>query len=226
MKKYIFIILRLLKTIYVISQPKLNVDSLEILLAEAKEDTARIILMAQLCGELHLSSPDSSLKFGQAALGLAQKINYRKGELYSMTGLGKLAWSIGDYSAALRLLLPITKNGESLNDPWLRINVWAFITATYRDQGDYNEALKYSFKFTSIEDTYDKCNLCRHPNTATASIYLEMGLLDSASYFLRRAFIYPLIFVDDGWMYMISGRTQSGLKNYDSAFYFYHQSSL
>ena len=43
-------------------------------------------------------------------------------------------------------------------------------------------------------------------------------------FYLHRAFDYQPIFGDDGWMYLVAGRTQTGLHNYDSAFYFYRQS--
>ena len=224
MKHFIFIVSLLLYTKVASAQPKLNIDSLQKLLSATKEDTTRIILMAQISSDFTFYNPDSAFELVKRGLQLAQRINYSKGENYCRTTLGKLWWSIGDYSAALGFLLPLVKNAETTTDAWLRINILGFINATYRDQGDYREALKYAFKFVYLEDTYDQCKLCRHCYTAIAAIYLEMRQLDSTLFYLHRAFGYPPIFGDDGWMYLIAARTQAELNNYDSAFYFYRQS--
>jgi signal transduction histidine kinase len=224
LKQLIFILYLLLNTIIGLAQPKLNIDSLQKLLSSAKEDTTRILLLAQISSDFTFYNPDSAFELVKQTLRLAQKINYSKGQIYCHATLGKLWWSVGDYSAALRFLLPLEKNAENTTDSWLRINILGFIVASYRDQGDYQEALKYGVKFARLENTFDQCKLCRHCYTAIASIYIEMRHFDSSLFYLNRAFGYSPIFGDDGWMYLVAARTYTELGNYDSAFYFYRQS--
>src|SRR3954469_11487579 len=159
MKNFIFIIIIFLNGIFVSAQPRLNVDSLQHLLSIAKDDTTRIILMAELSSEFTFYNPDSTFELAKLALQLANKINYHKGQLYCYATLGKLWWSVGDYSDALRYLLPLAKDAELPTDTWLRINVLGFIVASYRDQGDPREALKYAFRFASLENTFNQCKL-------------------------------------------------------------------
>jgi signal transduction histidine kinase len=223
MKIFIFILFLFLLVSVSIAQP-LKEDSLKNLLALTKDDTTKVILLAQLSGELHLINPDSALQLAQQGLTLARQIKYPKGELFCTISLAKFWWSIGDYSTTLRLLLPNIKHAESTNDAWLRFNIYGYITSTYRDQGDYQEALKYAFKETDLEEKYNNCNLCRIYHTATASIYLEMNNLDSAYAYLGRAFLYPSVGGADGWINLIVARTQTKLKNYDSASHFYRES--
>jgi signal transduction histidine kinase len=99
---------------------------------------------------------------------------------------------------------------------------------TYRDQGDYNEALKYNSKITELIVRYEQCKWCRAPFTGRAAIYIEKHQLDSARYFLQKAFLYPPVKIGsvDGWVYATSGRIHTELRNYDSALMFYRQSIL
>src|SRR4051812_22038122 len=98
MKKLVLIGILLVATITATTQPKLNVDSLRKLLYGAKDDTTRIILMAEISSEFTFYNPDSAFELARQGLQLSGKINYSKGELYCQTTLGKLWWSVGDYS--------------------------------------------------------------------------------------------------------------------------------
>src|SRR5947208_6321582 len=102
MKNLFFIILILLNGIFASAQPRLNVDSLQQLLSVAKDDTTRIILMAELSSEFTFYNPDSTFELVKLALQRANTINYHKGQLYCYATLGKLWWSFGGYSDALR----------------------------------------------------------------------------------------------------------------------------
>jgi len=222
MKRSIFILFIFFKTISACAQG-LNADSLKNLLNKANDDTIRVMLIAQLSNQLDRSNPDSALQLAQEGLTLAQQIHYLKGELYCQKSLAAGWWSIGEYSTAIRLLLSKLKFVDASNDLDLQIRFYASLVSSYRDQGDYAEALKYSFKIINL-DKKQGCNLCRGNFTLPASIYLERHQLDSAQIYMQKAFLNPPSKGLDGWIYSIAGRIQAELKNYDTALQFYRQS--
>ena len=83
MKHLILLLLLFLTNTLASAQPKLNVDSLQQLLSVAKEDTSRIILMAQISSEFTFYNPDSAFELVKRALQLANKINYSRAALLS-----------------------------------------------------------------------------------------------------------------------------------------------
>jgi two-component system, NtrC family, sensor kinase len=202
----------------------LNKDSLVKLLQVAKEDTVRVLVLAQLCAQLQRSNPDTAYFLAQEGLELARQINYEKGELYCKCVLGGYYWNIGDYLTAIKLVLPEVKNIELTNDAWLRINTYAVLGNSYRDQGDYSEALKWAFLGMDLIKSFDNCRFCKIFIAAIGFDYLQKGQLDSAQYFLQKAFLYPSAKGFDGWIYSVAGLTYTKLRKYDSAFQFYRES--
>ena len=195
------------------------------LLAETKEDTSRIRLLFLLVVAFQRSNPDSAFLRANETLLLSQKIGYKKGELYSKVGIGGCFWSIGDYPAAIKITLPETKNIETSDDDFLKYQALAVLANSYRDQGDYTEALKYCFKGIDIVKKSSGCELCRSYYAAASSIYLALHKRDSAVIYLQRSFSSPFSsFNINGWPYMIAGRVYTELKKYDSAFAFYRLS--
>src|ERR687886_26572 len=113
MKKYLFILLVFLQAVAAAAQ-EWNADSLKHQLLTAREDTTKVILLALLSRELQRSNPDSAFVVGQQGLKLAQQINYERGILHCKASLSGCWWSIGDYSAAIQILLPYVKTVEHI----------------------------------------------------------------------------------------------------------------
>jgi len=223
MKKTIFILIIFLKAIDICAQG-LNADSLNNLLLTTQADTSRLMLMAQLSSQLSRSYPDSAIALAQQGLILAKKINYQRGELYLTSGLAVASASTGDYPTAIELFLSKLKLVENSNDVGLKISYYAQLASTYRDQGDFTEALKYANKILSFVQQANACLMCRANYTLFASIFLENHQLDSAKIYSERALQYQSINGLDGWVYGTAGRIQTELKNYDTALNFYRQS--
>ncbi|MBI4645974.1 MAG: hypothetical protein HY738_05100 [Bacteroidia bacterium] len=60
------------------------VDSLEQLLSKSAEDTNKVIVLYNLCCEVTSSGYNKALDYGRQALMLSSKLNYKKGEAYSL----------------------------------------------------------------------------------------------------------------------------------------------
>jgi len=200
----------------------LKADSLRNLLTTTKQDTTRVLLLSQLSNQLQRSDPDSAFLLAEQGLKLAKQLNYPRGELYAKVNLGGCFWSIGDYSTAIQLMLPEIKHVLSTNDLELQVNLQAVLINSYRDQGDYTEALKYALE--GLNSGLDNCKYCKIGIAVISELYLERNQLDSAQFFLHKALLYPPNIGFDGWIYSTAGRIYNKLKNYDTAFHFYRKS--
>ena len=225
MKKLILFTVILLRVS--VNAQELSTDSLQQLLLAAKQDTTRVILLSQLSKAFQHSNPDTAFLLGQQGLQLAKRIKYLKGEQYCKVSLGFYWWGIGDYSTAIQLVLPvlpITKTSEFAKDSGLQILSEAVLINSYRDQGDYSEALKHALSTPQTILKYQNCLYCKIKIAIIADIYLKKNQPDSAHIYLLQALNYPPSPGFDGWIYLVAGQVYNKLRNYDIALKFYRRS--
>src|SRR5687768_1695689 len=223
MRNFFLISVFFLSGLLVNSQER-SVDSLKNLLSSATEDTTRILLLSEFIEHYYLYNPDSCFKLAKDALALAQRINYPRGEAYIRQSMSSLLRNMGDYSNAVFLVMPNIKLAESINDPYLLGRSYGALASTYRDGGNYIEALQYSLKGTLANERFDDCNLCALWHIITASIYYEMNKPDSALLYLERShqYVYKKPFA--GWSYLINGMVHAKMDHFDSAFHYFRLS--
>jgi two-component system NtrC family sensor kinase len=216
--KYLLLLLLLWSTNNAYAQSQ-NMDSLLNLLSNAKEDTLKVNLLAKLGNhyEYH-SNPDSALLTYYQALELAKSIGYEKGEMEVQSLLGFYSWRLGDFSTAVKLGYELLDFARSKNDTAQLVSAYAILFNSYRDQGDYEEALRLSFEYLPFS--------IKQKGVATASIgsiYFGMGKYDSALFYLQKSLTYPKDF-SYGWILLMTGRTWVRLNNEEFALDHFHQS--
>ena len=203
-----------------ISGQQSRTDSLFSLLSKAKEDKVRVNLLAELSGEFVNSNPDSVFLLASKGLQIAQAVGYLEGEIRCKANLAGYWWTVGDYATAVKLLLQVLAFYKSQNHP-LVAKVYSGLLNSYRDQGDYQEALYYSS--LTLKDIPPKFEFTRGmANAMRGSIYYEMNNLDSAQFYLTKALNYPLV-LGKGWILLMNGRLYAKLKKTDTAFSYYRQ---
>ncbi len=204
----------------IISGQTSRTDSLFGLLAKAKEDEVRVNLLADLSEGLGNSSPDSVFLLASKGLRIAQSIGYLEGEIRCKDNLARYWWAVGDYATAIKLHLQVLAFYKSQNNPIvLKIN--GALLSTYRDQGDYKEALHYSSLL--LENITPEYEFVRGViNAMRGSIYFEMNNLDSAQFYLAKALKYTNV-VSEGWILLMNGRLYTKMKKSDIAFTYYTQ---
>lgn len=201
-------------------------DSLLRLLSIAKEDTLKVNLLADL-GKFYQnnSKPDSSLWAYHQGLELAKSIRYKKGEMDLQSLLGFHSWSLGDFSTSIKLGYQLLELARLEKDTAKQISAYAILLNSYRDQGDYKEALKISNEsiLLTIRPNVDNCPLCGVATATIGSIYFGMGKYDSALFFLQKSLTYPKDFAY-GWILLMTGRTWTKMNNREVALNYFHQS--
>jgi signal transduction histidine kinase len=200
-----------------------NRDSLLVLLSKAKPDTTRVNLLLQLGGSYDKTNLDSMFLFRSEGLKLALQINYKKGEIAGKDMLANYSWLVGDYATAVKFYLDIAEFYKPQKDTLQVMLAYSGLINSYRDQGDYKEALHYCFLSIDLSHQFFK-PARRITNAMTGSVYYEMNKYDSALYYLNKAVFYPDELRHSGWISLITGRTHAKLKNTHTAFTYYRQS--
>ncbi len=221
MKSYIFFALLFLFT-RANSQQSYR-DSLLTMLAKTKADTTRVNVLAELSELYQQSNPDSQFVLANQGLQLAQSIGYIKGEINCKDKLAGYWWTVGNYATSINLTLPKIEYAKANKDTLGEMFTYIGLLNSYRDQGDYKEALHYSFAVLDIiQNASNKVGIGM-TNAMIGSVYYGMNNLDSADYYLNKAVNYPHT-IDMGWIYLIYGRIKAKQNNINGAFDYYRQS--
>jgi len=197
-------------------------DSLLVLLSKAKEDTAKVNLLSELSDAYLNSSPDSSFLFAENGLQLTESLGYKKGEINCKLSLSAATWVLGDFATSIKLGYLVLDYAIPAHDTSSATLARVLMANSYRDQGDYREALLWATKNDAFK-TSDDCSECSVYNGFIASCYYGMAKFDSALFYLTKALRYPIDYFY-GWISLVMARTQQKLGNNSEAFDYYHRS--
>ncbi|MBL4657092.1 MAG: hypothetical protein JKX73_03770, partial [Flavobacteriales bacterium] len=131
------------------SEMDLYIDSLERVLASAKEDTHKVQLLNSLCIQYQQVDNEKSLEYGFNALDLSTTLQYRNGVFQSYDFIGSTYYYIGNYSKALeyfqkRLKLIVPEDVENMAQCYQEIG------NAYSGQGNYFSGLEYCNKAAAL----------------------------------------------------------------------------
>ena len=185
------IILLLLVTFFCLTSSNgqtTNIDSLKQVLQKEKQDTTRVLLMAELSFAYSGSKPDSAMILAREGLQLSRRIGFLKGEATSLHRLSSPYGSFGNAPQALELLLQSLKINEKINyvDGIAR-NV-NNIGAVYAEMGDYRQALNYYFKAKIFAEQTNNNRALSLFLSNIGDTYRNLRILDSAQSFTQQAY--------------------------------------
>jgi adenylate cyclase len=111
-----------------------------------KEDTNKAILFKNLSLEYSAIQPDEGVRYGNAAIALSEKLNWKRGVAMGHVNLSSNFMAMGDYNQALahyRLAIPMYEQvGEQLGVAKCNGN----IGLAYLYLGDYSKSMEYNMK--------------------------------------------------------------------------------
>lgn len=142
--KRIFLSLIIFFPILLIANPK---DSLQKLLLNKKiPDTTRVKVLDELCYTLTLQQQDSAIYYGNEAIALARKINYRKGLGLSLSDLGVAYFYKADLPMAINLWEEAQSVRASIHDLAGVASLNIKLGAAYFKQGNYTKSFESQTK--------------------------------------------------------------------------------
>lgn len=157
-------------------QPTSKVDSLLSLLKTDKTDTNKVIHSYKLCREyINIGLYDTALNYGNAALHLAQQLNFKKGIANSYNNIGIVYRNQGDYPKALDCYFKALKMDEEENNKNEISKRLCNIGIVYWTQGDYPKALDYYLKALKLDKELKNKNGIARNLSNIGIVYMEQA---------------------------------------------------
>ena len=122
---------------------KHTIDSLQIQLNNAKEDTTKVKILYGLAVSLNSTNPAEAIIDGKLSLQLAQKLNWEKGCFLAYSALGRAYMVSSDFHLALQNLKKAIEFSHAENDKQLVANNLTWTGSVNFYLADYPQALEY-----------------------------------------------------------------------------------
>jgi tetratricopeptide (TPR) repeat protein/DNA-binding CsgD family transcriptional regulator len=165
-----------------------EVDSLDQLLSRyTTRDTLRVNILNQAGYSYWVVDPGKSERYGQEALALAEKVNFKNGAAMANRVIGVSHWARGNFYLALVHLFKSHKQYAALHDLLGEGNTTLNIGLVYSDQMDYKEALSYFFRAQKIFETLKKEERLATTYTKIGTVYTDQKKYEVAYQYLINA---------------------------------------
>ena len=191
MKHTGFVLLFLLSIIDIHAQKGSRPDSLKTALLQSSEDTNRVNLYVELSRYYNYKYPDTVLFYASKGLELAEKLNFKRGEINSMIYMGEAFNTKGHYPKALQIKLQALQEAEKLNDPYLTSSCLNYLGAVYIKTGDYQNALFHYFKAKANEAYFKDYE--KFVSAQIGLCYFNLSKIDSAYYYAKQSYELDVI---------------------------------
>ena len=150
---------------------KNNKDSLLQLVKTGPPDTNKAIHSYKLCWEyIRKGKYDSAMYYGNSALELSQKLDFKKGILGAYGNMGNAYYEQGNYPKALEYYFKTLKIAEETDDQKNIVRWLGNIGVVYTRMGDYIKAIDCYFKILYISEKLNDKKII-------ASTYNNIGII-------------------------------------------------
>jgi len=226
MKRIIFVFILSAMVLGSQAQQK-KIDSLKKLIAAAKDDTSRVILMKDLDHLFFLSKPDSAMATANEMLRISRSARFTRGELLALNDHGIVYRNMGNYPKALSYYLAAQKLAEQMGDKMMQSKTGANIGTIFTTNGDPKRGISYFFRSLVIAKRLNEKPLIQALTVNIGDGYEKLNMLDSALFYTRQALPLALNLTDPdavGIVYNNFGNIYSKMHMRDSAMFYYRKS--
>lgn len=186
--KKIFLLLIITSGINYTNAQTGNRDSIIQLLQKDKEDTSRVLHLADLSFEYNESKPDTCMTLALEALSLANRIGFEKGKAISLNRVSNAYNVLGNYSKSMEVLLQALQINERINNIDGKERNFNNIGINYFAQEDYRQALEYYFRAKPLAEQINNKVSLSVVCTNIASAYDSLKVYDSARLYAQQAY--------------------------------------
>jgi two-component system NtrC family sensor kinase len=192
--KKLSIILLLFFTVAIANAQHKKIDTLRAALSTATADTARVNILMELGVNYFISNPDSCIIFSLQAYDLAGKNKIPVKQARALNNMANAYATMGDYVKGIQLYVKSLRIYETINDVPGTVNVYNNIGATYVQDADYKDALRYLQIADKLWEPYIKTHkLKKFGDRESKDVqfinfgecYLYTNKIDSADYYLQ-----------------------------------------
>lgn len=199
-------------------------DSLIQVLQSKKEDTSRVLVLAQLSRLFLYETPLKGIPYAMEGLQIATNINYQKGIGVSLNALGSCHRMTGNYAHAIKLHFDALEIFDKLHDPEGLANSYHGISTVYEDQSSAKEAIEYAHKVIQNASLIGNDGQLMRIQSNMGRSFQHMNMLDSALIYVQNAHEIAIKLKDSSILGGILGRLGNinhALKNEELALAYY-----
>jgi tetratricopeptide (TPR) repeat protein len=160
-------------------------DSLERKFSGTPQDSNYVIELNKLATDYLKSNPNATREIASHVLGVAPKIDYKKGYARAMTLIGNSYWYEGVYEFAQRYYLLAAREYKIINDSIGLGQTYNNIGEVYKKLGEYDKSLEYllaSINLKRRDTTFHALTLYN-----IGELYTMMGETDRAHEYLQQS---------------------------------------
>lgn len=161
-------------------------DSLNALLDQSRQDTSRVLLLAELAATYQFFKRDTAVALAQQAVALAQRIHFAKGEIRALTRLGGIYRNRGEYSQAIEAYRKALERCQQSRLTKEKASTLSYMAVVYIELGEYHQALTFLFQARDIY-AHTGQPLPTFTLSNMGHTYERLGKLDSALYYQQQA---------------------------------------
>ena len=163
------------------------IDSFKRSLASATTDSDRIRYMQLLNFNYETKNPDSSVRYGLAALDLSRKSKNLRAEARTLNGLSGVLRQQGRFAEALEFLFQGRKLAEQISFTYELARNYRRTGMIYADLNDFSRARDFDVQALTLDQSIpNNRSSMMFDYIVLADIYVSLNKLDSAQYFANR----------------------------------------
>jgi signal transduction histidine kinase len=154
---------------------------------EAKDDTTRLLSLADMGYYWRYTNMDSAIHYAKLALSMAEQLKYPHGEAYALSVLGTVYREKGDYPTSLQLQLRSQRIAEMIDSLQDESNALRRIGMVYTDLKYYEKSIDNFRKALKIDlhIGYNKGEAYEY--LVISQMYINMNNADSGGYYIEKA---------------------------------------
>ncbi len=195
-----------------------TVDSLKQLLSTAKEDTSKVWILDVLSVSYTWSFADTAIMYARRELQLSKRLNFERGEAWSMSNLGAALTTLGNYANALDYNYKSLALFKKLNDSLGMSYAFGNLGLCYREQGDYKQAIQNIKEEIRLQKLMHRNDVLIEG--ILSSVYERNNQLDSALFYAEKAYNFKK---DWSGLLTVLGAIHSKLGHNQLALEFYNK---
>lgn len=222
MKEIIIALLLILSLHNVFGQTP-QIDSLNKILSNTKEDTTKVLLLAKL--SFYDPSFEHGLDLAEKGIALSKKIDYEKGEVECLLSKAGNYWWISNFPMALHYHLQALKISEGIRYQDGISQSYNWIGVIYKEQGDLKKAIEYLSKASSSIRP-DNLYWLGRLNADFGEVYRLLNKQDSALKYYQKSYEY-FTSINDKFQFNIAlnglGNLQFNMGNNELALGYYRE---
>src|SRR4051812_9670411 len=181
------LLLLILRMPVVMCQTGQSTDSLKRLLIQSREDTSRILLLAQIASNYRFFNPDSAIIIVQQAMSLAQTLHFSKGNIRALNVYGEAKRFQGEFPQSLEAQFNALEISKNSGDNEGEAACLGSIGLVYLELNENRQALNYLNHALEINKHLSNNVAEGLWLSGIGYGYLQMNKPDSALYFEQQA---------------------------------------